>query len=137
MTVSRPQYDSSGTPFWDTVWDTVLGHAWDPSGTPYWGMPGTRLDIGYTMGWALAIPMHAWEAIPRYHTPGTPPHTHPCYSGLSVDYTPAQRYRLSVKTAFTGSPIYRQTDKRAKRVQRRAHTGSRTCQNVPSFLIQR
>ena len=106
-----------------------LGHAWDGVWDPGYGCLGTDIP----MGWALAIP--PW-CVPGYYpsTPGTPPP--PCYSGLSVEYGPAQRLSLSVKTAFSGHPIYHVDEKRLSECNGERTRGTYYCQNVPTFLIE-
>ena len=83
-----------------------LGHG-------YW-VPGTWVlgawDMGYSMGWALAIPRCTTPGIPST-TPGTPLPTPGTYMDqLDVRARPAQRLAHSVKTAVSGRPIYRQAD---------------------------
>ena len=91
------------------------------------------------MGWALAIPMGPCTGYTPAPTLPLPiPRVHPCcHTGHSGERLngPAQRYYLSVKTAFSGSPIYRQHEKRVSECVGERVQGPMTCQNVPSFLI--
>ena len=71
-----------------------------------WDTPGTPYGMGYTMGWALAIPWTLGGYTP-VHYPGTPLPVHPCTA--PAGYTlqrPAQRLAYSIKTVISGSPIY-------------------------------
>ena len=72
------------TVFWDPgyeVSDSVLGPwLWDPGyGTLDMGI-GTWIwdpGMGYTMGWALAIPDRPTPGIPLHYPGYTPPYRHP------------------------------------------------------------
>ena len=89
--------------------DTLLGHSWDPP----WDTPGTLPGTDICMGWALAIPTGVCTGIPtlvptRYTpTPGTPLPATPVIAGAAHGHRP-QRLADSIKTVYSGPPIYRQ-----------------------------
>ena len=133
-------WDTENTGIWDTentgIWDTAI---WDP-GTRLYGTLDTAIwdpGHGYTYGLGPGNTNGCPGSTPPCHTPGTPLPCTPCtyMAGYALTGRP-QRLALSVKTGISGSPIYHRAEKRAKRVQRRAHTWSPACQNVPTFLIE-
>ena len=66
--------------------------------------------MGYTMGWALAIPMGYAGVLPT-HYPGYTPHRTPRTAPAGYTLQPAaQRLADSVKTVISGCPIYREVD---------------------------
>ena len=89
---------------WERVYGTLDMGVWERG---IWDPGYGYLGTGYTMGWALAIPT---PDTPLYY-PGTPLPTAPLYHRTaSALRDPAQRLADSVKTVFSGSPIYRWAD---------------------------
>ena len=87
------------------------------------------------MGWALAIP-DGWVGIPQYHYPGyTPPVLPTATRALRYRTHRPQRLAHSVKTAYSGSPIYHWAEKRVSECVGERQQGVVDPQNVPTFLI--